>query len=77
MDFVLSSPKCTCLTYYLQTNQPKLKNLYLINFLFERFDVYHLIVSSVKPRKRIFKIKICGQLYQTPFVNQEPFRSGD
>ena len=30
----------------------------IINFLFERYDVYHLIVSSVKPRKGIFSIKM-------------------
>ena len=29
-----------------------------MNFLFERCDVYHLIVSSVKPRKGIFLIKM-------------------
>ena len=59
-----------CRSYKLKrTVDPKLNLQYafsilMINFLFERYDTYHLIVLSVKPKKEICLIKCCGRLYQ-------------
>ena len=53
MDFVLSSPKIR-LVYYLQINQPKLKNLYLdvpLLFLYSyvgKPDKYHRHITKAR-----------------------------
>ena len=39
----------------------------IINFLFERYDVYHLIVASVKPIKGIFVIKMLWSIVSNAF----------
>ena len=42
-------------------------SMLIINFLFERCDVYHLIVSSMKPRRGIFLIKILWSIVSSYF----------
>ena len=42
-------------------------SMLIINFLFERYDVHHLIFSSVKPRKGIFLIKMLWSIISNTF----------
>ena len=42
-------------------------SILIINFLFERYDEYHLIVSSEKPRKSIFLIKMLWSIVSNAF----------
>ena len=53
------------------------RTILMINFLFEKYDTYYLIVSSVKPRKCISFIQMWWSVVVSFVIKKEPIRSGD